>query len=95
MLRERDRSKYIIFIVSGCVEVRTELDGNQFLLDTLGRGSIIHHRSFMLEERIHVDFVCQTQVKALHLTQEGLSTLLFYHKNFSKNFRLFQNRFFK
>lgn len=34
-------------------------------------------------------------MKALNLTQEGLSRLLFYHKNFSKHFKLFQNRFFR
>ena len=89
IIRSRENSKLIIFILSGCVTVKTEFDGNPFVLDYLRQGSIIHYRSFMLEELIHVDFVCQTQVKALHLTQEGLSKLLFYHKNFSKHFKLF------
>ena len=45
----------IIFVVSGCLEVYTEFEGNEFVLEKLKPGSILNYRNILLQdERMQV-----------------------------------------
>lgn len=42
------KADQIIFVESGCLEVLTYMEGNEFVMDNLGQGSIINHRNFLV-----------------------------------------------
>ena len=49
-LRVGDEIDKIYFIEEGKVEVYTEFEGNRFLIDTLGPGSVINYRAVFLKD---------------------------------------------
>ena len=46
-------------------------DDQYFVIERLGRGALINHRSFMVEDEADTDFVCRTTVSCfvLHYTK--------------------------
>ena len=41
-------------MVSGCLEVYTEFEGNDFVLEKLKPGSILNYRSILTDDRMQV-----------------------------------------
>jgi CRP-like cAMP-binding protein len=60
----------ICFIESGLVEVSTTFEGNNFVIDTLGPGSIINHRALFLQDYMTVNMMAQTDAKLMFLSNE-------------------------
>ncbi len=46
----RDEADKLVFIEKGIVEVVTEMEGNEFVMERLGPGSILFINSFLLED---------------------------------------------
>ena len=64
----------VMFIVqNGVVEVTTEIDGIEFVIERLYRGSVINHRSFLLADNIDSGAKCATPVTLLYLTFDVLT----------------------
>ena len=62
IIREYDNCDQIIMIYSGTVEVYSEFEGNEFVLEKLGQGSILNHRAFFMEDLMYVNVRCATPV---------------------------------
>ena len=60
----------LIFVESGCIEVFTYQEGNEFSIDYLEQGSIINFRSFLLGDLINLNMRCSTQTVIQVLTYE-------------------------
>jgi hypothetical protein len=45
----------MFIICDGVCEVRTQCEGNEFIIEHLGAGSIINHNAFFLEDLIYFD----------------------------------------
>ena len=43
-------------------------DHQYFVIERLGRGAIINHRSFLIQDDADTDFVCRTTVSVFYLT---------------------------
>jgi F-box/leucine-rich repeat protein 7 len=50
-----DYADSMIIICDGVCEVRTRCEGNEFIIEHLGKGSIINHNAFFLEDLIYAD----------------------------------------
>lgn len=55
--------------------VNRTLDGEEFVIEKLFRGSIINHNSFLMEDMIDTDFICRTTVSYFMLTTEQVEKL--------------------
>lgn len=58
LLREGSNATGILIVEKGCIEVYTEFEGNQFILDRLYPGSVINHRAFLMGDVMYVNMVC-------------------------------------
>ena len=73
-------SDKLILIQQGIVEVAVKYDRRRddqyFVIERLGRGALINHRSFMVEDEADTDFVCRTTVSCFVLHFEKFKELL-------------------
>jgi CRP-like cAMP-binding protein len=51
---EEDPIDKIIFVVNGFLEIYTEFEGNEFIIETLTPGSILNYRTVFTEDKMQV-----------------------------------------
>ena len=68
MQRKGDDASELYFLQSGIIEVYTEFEGKEFVIERLFRGSIINYRTFFMEEFgvTFMRFATASVLKALH-----------------------------
>lgn len=93
--RKRDFCQNLVFVESGCVEAVDDFEGNDFVIERLLMGSVINLRTFILQEMVIVTLICAEPTKTLEISYKELEVLTHVYPEFSKNFRLFQNTYFK
>ena len=76
-LCKKDKTADRLYLIQdGIVEVAIKYDRRRedqnFIIERLGRGAIINHRSFMVKDDADTDFVCLTTVSVFSLTSEKL-----------------------
>jgi len=54
----------------------TDFDGNEFIMERLNYGTILHVNSFIQEDFIHIDLRCATDTKVAVLRREDFERLL-------------------
>ena len=69
----------IYFIEEGKVELSTEFEGNLFVIEKLGPGSVINHRAVFLRDQMYVDIKALTEVKILKLSLDKMMSLVNKH----------------
>ena len=74
-MKQDEVAKSMFIVLNGCIEVFTELDGQNFVIERLYRGSVINHRSFLMQDNIDSNAVCQMQSTLLELDYETLGKL--------------------
>ena len=57
----------IYFVEQGTVEVTSEFEANEFIIDKLGPGSAINYRAVFLKDQMYVNMTAATEVKILVL----------------------------
>jgi CRP-like cAMP-binding protein len=70
VLKENDLAKELIFVENGVLEVYTEFEGNEFILERLHSGSCINYRSFLMEDTMAVNIRCLETCTVLKLGKE-------------------------
>ena len=78
LCKKDDIATKMFIIQDGIVEVACKYAPKieeQFVIERLGRGSIINHRSFMLEDDADTDFRCLTAVSCFELSAEKLQII--------------------
>jgi CRP-like cAMP-binding protein len=53
-LKEDDPVDRIIFVVNGKLEIFTEMEGNEFVIETLKPGSILNYRTIFTDDTMKV-----------------------------------------
>jgi len=63
-----DDADELYFLQSGIIEVYTEFESKEFVIERLFRGSIINYRTFFMEENgiVNLRFAAPSVLKALH-----------------------------
>lgn len=64
------KSHELYLIEYGVIEIFTYIDGNEFILERLYRGTIINHRAIFMEDNNYVYARCRTNVYILSLHME-------------------------
>ena len=52
LLREGDEIDKIIFVVNGSLDVFSEFEGNEFIIDKLKPGSILNYRNILTDDKM-------------------------------------------
>jgi signal-transduction protein with cAMP-binding, CBS, and nucleotidyltransferase domain len=81
----------VIFVLNGVLEVYTELEGNEFLIEKLYSGSVLNYRSFILEDVMQVNVRCANEVvtNTLELNNKLFDDLMFQDDSFKKDILLY------
>ena len=68
LLRELDDTDALFIVEHGCMEIFTEFDGNEFIIDRLPAGSVLNHHVVFTEDSMVVNIraVCPTYILTLH-----------------------------
>jgi CRP-like cAMP-binding protein len=53
-MKEEDPIDKIIFVVNGNLEVYTEFEGNEFIVETLVPGTILNYRTIFTDDKMKV-----------------------------------------
>jgi CRP-like cAMP-binding protein len=67
LMREEDNADSMIFVQNGILEMYTTFEGNEFILETLYRGSCLNYRSFFMQDLMYVYVRCATPVNLVEL----------------------------
>lgn len=65
----------MFIIQSGVVQITHYVEGEPFIIERLYRGSIINHRSFLLNDDNDTDGICATLVSAFALDYNDLQMI--------------------
>ena len=88
--KKNEKAEKMFLIQHGIVEVAIKYDRRRndqyFVIERLGRGAIINHRSFMIRDDADTDFVCKTSVSCYFLTSAKLHAI-FQHRQDLKSAR--------
>lgn len=97
VLKEEESADTLSFIEDGVIEVYTNFEGKEFVLETLYKGSAINHRTFFMKDQSYLNFRCQTDVKLLQLTNSQMNELIekYEDKPFGRDLLIFQNKILK
>jgi CRP-like cAMP-binding protein len=68
----KTRAEAMFIVERGEIEVFTECEGNEFVLDRLHSGSIVNFRTFLMDDLIQADMRCTEGCKVLELSLETL-----------------------
>ena len=79
----------------GVLEVFIILEGNEFVIDRLYKGSILNYRTFFMEDLNYVFVRCATSVTVLYLTLPMLNNIIGSHSDMEKYFLSYQNNILK
>ena len=96
--KKDDVADRMYLIQEGVVEITSEYSRNpnsQFVIERLGRGAIINHRSFMLKDDADTDFRCKTTVSAFILTYEKMKAVKNRRQDLKDARRLVKEEVFK
>ena len=53
----------------------TEIDGEDFIIEKLGRGSVINHNSFLLNDQIDVKGKCASAVTVFYISESDFKAI--------------------
>ena len=97
VLAEDNPANALYFIEEGILEVFTKFENNEFVLDTLHKGSAINYRAFFMQDSMYVNFRCQTDAKLLCLSHQKIKELIQkYDDNpFGRDLLIYQNKILK
>ena len=76
VLKKDSTIEDIYFIEEGKVELSTEFEGNPFVIEKLGPGSVINYRAIFLRDSMYIDCKALTEVKILKLSLDELMALV-------------------
>ena len=85
VLEIEDEIDSIYFVEEGIVNVVTEFENNEFLLDKLGPGSAINYRAFFLKDQMYVNMEAATEVKILILPYQRLIEMVNKHASIANS----------
>jgi len=82
-------------VLNGMIELYTQFEKHNFILERLWRGSVMNYRTFFQEYEAQVCTRCITKTILLELTYEKMLVLTKTHEDMEKNFLKFENQILK
>ena len=97
VLAEDSPADALLFIEDGVIDVYTKFEQNEFIIETLYKGSAINHRAFFMQDYMYVNFRCRTDAKLLILTHQKIKQMIekYEEKSFGRDLLIYQNKILK
>lgn len=97
VLEQDSNADSLIFIEDGILEVYITLEGHEFILEKLHRGSVINFRAFFMQDTMYVNIRCQRYTKLLVLDQAKMNEIQNKYEgvSFSNKILSYQNKILK
>jgi signal-transduction protein with cAMP-binding, CBS, and nucleotidyltransferase domain len=67
LLRPDDHANTLLFIEEGLLEIYTKMEGNEFVIEKLYKGSAINFRAFFMDDTMYVHVRCAKNTTLLAL----------------------------
>ena len=83
-LKERDPIDRLTIIEFGCLELYTEYEGTEFVLEKLYQGSVLNYRMLFLEEVMKVNVRASEYTTLLELSLSTFEWAQYNHPEFDK-----------
>ena len=94
VIKRYEQIESIIFVAKGVLEVFTEIDGIEFVLERLHPGSCLNYRSFFRQDIMEANVRCLENCKLFYLTQEIFDQVLIDSQKSKKNLEIFKMKLF-
>lgn len=82
--KEMTSADSIYIVANGCLELYTEFEGNEFVIERLYKGTIINQRSFLMEDIIYVNIRAIQNSRLLQLNSEMIEEMRSNFSDFDK-----------
>ena len=84
ILKQFSYANSLMFVEYGVVEVYTQFEGNEFIIEKLYSGSVINYRSFFMQDLMHVNIRCTENCQLLELRQDELKNIMELHEELGR-----------
>jgi len=92
MREKQEESDRILIVISGVLEVYTEFEGNEFIIDRLKPGSILNYRLVFTDDLMQVSVRTLDNTQTIELTEDKLREIMSSDQEFEKKLRLYENQ---
>lgn len=82
----------LLIVERGEVDIKTTMEGNEFMIDRLIPGTVINYRTFLLDDLIDVDMICVSRCKILEMPYKTLELIMLEHPEFEIKIKRHQQR---
>jgi CRP-like cAMP-binding protein len=94
IIKSFDPCNSMMLLECGELEVYTEFDSHEFVLEKLHPGTVINFREYMIQDVMHVNIRALKHCRILHITEASMKTVLQDEEELEKNMFLCQSRLF-
>ena len=91
LLRTEDHANSLLFVEAGVLELYTNFEGNEFIIQRLYRGSALNSRAFFMEDLMYVYVRCAKNSIILELEQKTIESIKSQHQDFEKSIMAYQH----
>ena len=84
IIKPGDHADNLIFVVRGIIEVYTIFEGNKFIVEHLGPGSIINNRTFFMGDLMYVYMESITIVELALISINTITRIKERHPTFAR-----------
>lgn len=97
ILAEEQLANSLFFVEQGMLEIYTQFEGNEFIIEKLHAGSAVNHRAYFMQDPMAVNVRCTQQTRLLELPNSKIKEIQEKHSNtpWSNNILFYQNRILK
>ena len=95
LLKEQDNTETLFIVAHGALEVYSEFEGNDFIIETLNEGSILNFRVLFTDDLMSVNIRCKKGTHLLQFPLHVLNEIRGDDKNFDKRLRVYENNLLK
>jgi len=97
VLGPEDKTTALMILAEGLVDVFTTFESNEFIVDKLGRGTVLNHRTFFKKDLITVSYRCSKDCRIYSLDVADMKDIIakYSRKRFMKVIDRYQNKIVK
>ena len=89
IMKENSNANSLMFVECGLIEVYTEFEGNEFVIEKLYSGSVINFRAFFMEDLNYVNMRAVELTRILELNHNTMEKIKNDNANFNKKVTLY------
>jgi hypothetical protein len=91
LYREGDEAKEFYVVEYGCLELFTEFEGNEFILERLPTGSILNHRTVWNEDNMKINIRAHVATYIIKFPSSMFTMVKDADANFHKSLLMYEN----